>query len=292
MIPSVAEPAGVGDPPEYELIDAGDGRRLERFGDRIVDRPSPVASGLRGAPEAWRAADLRYEAGHGWTATPGGSLDPWPIRVAPLTLELRPTPSGQVGLFPDHLASLSWLRDQVGAAAARHGPRPEALNLFAFTGLATLALAAAGAAVVHVDSSRPAVGWARANAQASDLASRPIRWLIDDATAFCRREVRRRRRYEVIVLDPPTYGHGPRGRGRRLDEDLGTLVSLTAALLAPSGSLLVTAHTPGLDEGQLADVIRGAVGPDRRLETGALALDARTGARLELGVYVRTASRP
>ena len=147
-------------------------------------------------------------------------------------------------------------------------------------------------AVVHVDSSRPAVGWARANAAISGLTERPIRWLVDDATAFCRREMRRGRRYSVVVIDPPSYGHGPSGRGRRHADDLGSLVGLVATLLHPAGSLLLTSHTPGLDADRLAAVLSDALGPGHPLEAGALSLHARSGAHLDLGAYARTAVRP
>jgi 23S rRNA (cytosine1962-C5)-methyltransferase len=272
----------------YELLDAGDGRRLERFGRVIVDRPAPAAVLARRAPAAWDEADLRFDRDRGWSTRSGRSIGTWPIRIGGLVLELRPTASGQLGLYPDHLASLPWLEAQVARDRATSGSRPEALNLFASTGLATLALASAGAEVVHVDASRPTVRWARANADASGLTSRPIRWIVDDALAFCRREVRRGRRYDVIVLDPPSYGHGPSGRGRRLDEELGLLLAATASILRPLGSLLVTTHTPGLDAAWLARLVRDALGAGRSVVAEPSALVGRNGATLEVGAFART----
>lgn len=272
----------------YELVDAGSGRRLERFGRVVVDRPAPSATEPMLRAEAWFDADLRFDRGVGWSAPTGGSIEPWQVRLDDLVLELRPTATGQVGLFPDHLASLPWLRDRAVEARGRGVGPPEALGLFASTGLATLALAQAGAAVVHVDASRPSIRWARANAAASDLEDRPIRWIVDDAATFCRREVRRGRRYALVVLDPPSYGHGPQGRGRRLDEELGELLGLAAALLGPDGALLVTSHTPGLTADRLRRMTTHALGGARPVEAGALTIDARSGARLELGTFART----
>src|SRR5215210_1634708 len=180
----------------YALLDCGDGRRLEQFGARVVDRPAPTATATPGAPDdAWRRADLRYDRDGGWT---GSDLSPWPISIDGLTLELRPTPAGHVGLFPEHHPFWPWLRDGLVGHEA-----PAVLNLFASTGATTLGLARGGFPVTHVDGSRPAVAWGRRNAELSGLADRPIRWIVDDALAFTSREARRRRRYAAVILDPP-----------------------------------------------------------------------------------------
>ncbi len=275
----------------YELIDAGAGRRLERFGRYLVDRPATTATAPVLRPDAWLDSDLRFDRDSGWVSLNDGPIEPWTVRLEGLTLELRPTASGQVGIFPDHLASLPWLADRTSEAIVRHGGTPEVLNLFASTGLATLALARAGAAVVHVDASRPTVRWARSNATASGLADRSIRWIVEDARAFCRREVRRGRRYAIVVLDPPSYGHGPTGRGRRIEDDLGELLALVAALLGPDGALLVTSHTPGLTADRLSRLTGHALGEHATLEGGVLDIRARSGARLQLGAFARTTRR-
>jgi 23S rRNA (cytosine1962-C5)-methyltransferase len=280
----------------YRLIDAGGGRRLERFGDRLVDRPAPGATGPVADPGAWAAAALRYERWSGWHA-PGGALAPWPVAVHGLTLELRPTDTGQVGLFPEQLANLGWLTAQVRAAASEALPgaqdRPIVLNLFASTGLASLALVAAGGAVVHVDSSRPAVAWARHNAALSGLADQPIRWIVDDAGAFVARELRRGRRYDGIVLDPPSYGHGDRGRAWRLEDGLAGLLEACAALLSgPRAFCLVSAHAEGLTPAWLGrELARSARRPIARVQSGELAVTAQSGARLALGAVARLGGR-
>ena len=265
---------------DYELLDVGDGMRLERFGARIVVRPHPGAEGPRGDPGAWRSATLKYESGRGWTGPDTG--DPWQIAMDGLTIELRQTETGQVGLFPEQQESWAWLRDRAAQGMA-------VLNLFAYSGLATLVAATEGASVVHVDASRPTVAWARRNAELSGLAGRPVRWIVDDAAAFVAREVRRGRRYDGVVLDPPSYGHGPRGRGWRLEDDLAPLLHQVAQLVdAPKGFVLLTAHTPGFGPEQLAAELAAPFGvADADIDRGALEVTARTGATLDLGAFAR-----
>ena len=282
VAPPDAPPHGIiwsmRDLPGYELLDLGGGARLERFGDRVVDRPAPAALEARADPRAWAAADLRFDRDRGWTG-PGAGDGAWQLETGDLTLELRPTEAGQVGLFPEHAAMLPWLRDR-GLASVLH--------LFAYTGLVTLSLARLGVAVTHVDSSRPAVGWARRNAELSGLVDRPIRWIVDDARAFVAREARRGRRYDGVVLDPPSYGHGPSGGSWRLEEDLADLLSAVHGVLEPRGSVLVTAHTPGFGPERLATgLAAGLARPPRSVDSGDLAIDAADGRRLVLGAFAR-----
>lgn len=269
----------------YELLDVGVLRRLERFGPLTIDRPAPGAGGFRLAPEAWSGADLRFEAGAGWSG-PAWPAEPWPIVVAGLTMELRCTASGGLGLYPEHAANLPWLERQVAEAQAR-GRQPTLLNLFAHTGLATLAAARAGASVAHVDAARSTVAWARRNAELNGFADRPIRWLVDDAMAFVAREARRGRRYDGIVLDPPTFGRAGR-REWRLEDGLPDLVAACATVAADDAFVLLTAHATGLGDRELERVVTNAfdVRPGR-LEHASLGLVAASGARLELGWAVR-----
>lgn len=266
----------------YELLDVGAGGRLERFGDIVVDRPAPGALDDRGDPAPWREAGLRFDRDRGWSG-PAASVGPWTIEVAEanLTLELRPTDAGQVGLFPEHLAMLPWLVAR-GASTV--------LSLFAYTGLATLALARNGVAVTHVDASRPSVGWARRNADLSGVADRPIRWIVDDAPTFVRREGRRGRHYDGLLLDPPTYGHGPNGHAWTMDALPGLLADCRS-LLAPDGFALLTAHSPGYDAERLAGLLADGLG--RRaaaIRTGELELRTAAGRPLALGAFARTPS--
>jgi 23S rRNA (cytosine1962-C5)-methyltransferase len=261
----------------FELIDAGDGRRLERFGEHIVDRPAPGAWFARRTPSRWADADLRFDRDRGWFGKGlQGARNDWTVSVGGLVLELRPTEAGQVGLFPEHATLLPWLLDRVAAL-----DRSTVLHLFAATGLVTLALARAGVAVVHVDAAKSAVASARRNAELSGLADRSIRWLVDDARAFVAREIRRNRRYDGVVLDPPTYGHGPAGKAWRLERDLEPLVADVRRLIVPGGFIQLTTHTESLTPDALGEVL----GP--RVRTGDLGLTATSGAILPLGAFAR-----
>ncbi|MEN0111974.1 MAG: class I SAM-dependent methyltransferase, partial [Planctomycetota bacterium] len=215
--------------PDYELLDFGDGRRLERLGGTVLDRPCPAADGVaQSAKGAWGDALARYDGGRaadgrwrpaakGWATdrTVGAPLGD----SVELTLGLEPTPAGQVGFFPEQFANWRWIARQTRrlAGGRSDGERPRVLNLFAYTGGSTLAAAASGAAVTHVDASKPSVGIARENATRSGLGVAPIRWIVEDAVRYCRREVKRGVRYDGVVLDPPSYGHGPKGEAWRLE---------------------------------------------------------------------------
>jgi len=284
---------------DYALLDAGDGRRLERFGEVVLDRPAPAADGRPRLPSgAWGAAVARYERGPGerggrWVA--GDALpDRWTMTLNGLPMELRRTPAGQVGLFPEHVGVAAWAAGRAEVVGGAHGRPAAVLNLFAYTGLATLALARAGARVVHVDASRPAVAWARRNAALAGLADRPIRWLVEDAARFVARETRREQRYDGVVLDPPTYGHGPGGGAWRLAEDLEPLLVAIRPLLGPGPWFVAcTTHATGMASGRLTAAVLAALGPEtgppRVLE---LVIDAASGARLPAGwaVLVTSAS--
>jgi 23S rRNA (cytosine1962-C5)-methyltransferase len=273
---------------DYELVDAGEGRRLERFGQRLVDRPGAMALDPRRLPAGWRAADLRFDPGDGWSGDEA-ALAPWRVTLEGLTLELRPTASGGVGLYPEHAANLAWLAEQVRARAMPVGGRePAVLNLFAHTGLATLAAARAGAAVAHVDAATTAVAWARRNAELSSLADRPIRWLVDDAMGFVAREARRGRRYDGFVLDPPSFGRAGT-RQWRLADALPALLAACRAIATEDAFVLLTAHTAGLDGHDLRQALRFsfAVRREAALEVVPQELSATSGARLELGWAVR-----
>ena len=265
-----------------ELLDAGDGRRLDRFGSRVVDRPAPSAlwPPRLGEPE-WAAADLRFDRDDGWAASEEG---PWTVELDGLTLELRATDAGQVGIFPESAAFWPWLRS---ALAGRSDA--SVLNLFAHTGATTLALAAAGAAVTHVDASKPAVAWARRNAELSGLADRRIRWIVDDALSFTEREARRGRRYDGFVLDPPSFGHGPKGRRWELTDALPDLLDACAAVATEDAFVLVTAHTTGVEADDLGDALVDAFepGPTTDILTERIEVTATSGARLSLGVAAR-----
>jgi len=272
---------------DYDLIDAGDGARLERFGPYLVDRPAPGALAARRSPDRWAAADLRFDRRSGWTGPALAEAEAgWTIGIADLDLELRPTAAGQLGVYPEHASHLAWLTSQIRERIDA-GDTVEVLHLFAATGLTTLAMAAAGASVTHVDAAKPTVTWARRNAQRNGLADSPIRWIVDDATIFAERERRRGRRYTGIVLDPPTYGHGARGASATwsLERDLPTLLDICSTLLADDGFVLLTTHTEGIGLTELLDVLDDRLGQGRPgvVDGSDVEVEAASGAMLALG---------
>ncbi|MGQ9505076.1 MAG: class I SAM-dependent methyltransferase [Thermogutta sp.] len=230
---------------DYELIDFGNGRRLERFGSVILDRPSPAAEDVPLFPELWAKADSRFERIQGNLGEWHDSRDipeRWTIRWGPLIFELKRNQSGHVGLFPEQVVNWSWLYHHI----KDHGVLGPILNLFAYTGGSTLAAALAGAEIFHVDAAQNVVTWARRNAEASGLHQTSIHWIVEDARKFLRREIRREKVYQGIILDPPSYGHGPRGESFQLERHIVGLLEAAFALLDwERGFFLMTCHTPG-----------------------------------------------
>lgn len=273
-------------PDQYELIDFGRGRKLERFGHYVLDRPSAVADCPQiSHRERWNQAAARYERGEsarGRWISAHKLPETWRVNHHGCTLELRRTPFGHVGLFPEQAGNWDWLREV--QAASREPLR--LLNLFAYTGGATLAAAAAGAQVTHVDAAHNVVSWARRNATLSGLADAPIRWISEDVLTFVRREVRRGNHYHGVILDPPSYGHGPKGQVWKIEQDLPNLLEACAALIAPDPRLVcLTTHTEGLSISCLRALLtRTRVAPNsRQIETAEMSLISSDGRCLPSG---------
>lgn len=276
-------------PDQYSLLDFGDGRRLERFGSLVLDRPCPAVERLsRAEPEQWGQANARFaDRGleeEGWSET-GSVLDRWTIRHEKVCFELKRTDFGHLGIFPEQWANWDW----IGGQAEQFGPAMKVLNLFAYTGGCTLAAAAAGAEVVHVDAARNTVTWARRNAELSGLAEAPIRWIVDDAAKFVRREVKRGNQYDAVILDPPSYGHGARGEVWRLSKQLEPLLRNCAQLTAGRRKyILLTCHTPGFGPDRLAamlaDTCDDTVG---KVSAGELTIESVDGRKMPSGVFAQ-----
>lgn len=278
---------------DYELIDFGAGRKLERFAGAIVDRPAPSAVGAaRMTREVWQTADAIYTGGRvgegRWSAC-AEIPQPWIMRTAVFALELRTTDSGQVGVFPEQADNWRWLAERL---ACREHPAT-VLNLFAYTGGTTLAAATVGASVTHVDAAATAVAWARRNAELSGLSERPIRWITEDAAKFAARELRRGKRYDCVVLDPPSYGHGPAGQAWKLERDLASLLERCVALLSyDDPALVVSCHTPEWPAERLSSAVTEALSArfsqsTLRIASGVMSLRVRDGRELPSGVFVR-----
>ncbi|GIW99860.1 MAG: SAM-dependent methyltransferase [Pirellulaceae bacterium] len=272
---------------QYELLDFGHGRKLEAFAGRVLDRPCPAADTVAPRhPQLWHTADLRIAPSPVRTAGISAS-GPWPHwRIAvsdQVQMQLRVTSFGHVGLFPEQHAN--WRRiDHL----VRHFPEGGArvLNLFAYTGAATLIAAAAGAQeVVHVDASRPTVRWARENADASGLAHTPIRWIVDDVRKFVAREIRRERRYDLIVLDPPTFGHGSSGKRWEIVRDLWPLLADCTRLLTcrAESRLVFSAHCEEPTVEEIGTWLARSCGPIEA--SGRMVLGDRQGRTLDAGFF-------
>jgi 23S rRNA (cytosine1962-C5)-methyltransferase len=293
---------------EYELVDFGDARKLERFGAYLVDRPCPAAEPLRrDKPNLWRSAAARFSGRPGQAGrwrTDATMPEQWTISYHHITFELQPTRVGQLGIFPEQAACWDWIAAQVAHAkqmrqqstdAHALSDVPKVLNLFAYTGGSTLAAAAGGAQVVHIDAAKSSVSRARTNAGLSQLAAAPIRWIVEDAVRFTTRELRRGNRYDAVILDPPSYGHGPQGQVWKLAEDLPKLLKLCGQLTADRlAFVLLTCHTPGYGPDTLADHLASAAlcGPSASIDAGPLTLTTAAGRTLPSGYFARWSRSP
>lgn len=231
---------------DYEVIDTSNGEKLERWGNYILLRPDPQV--LWNTPKknpAWRKLNAHYHR----SKKGGGEWEffdlpeQWSIHYKDLTFHLKPFSFKHTGLFPEQAANWDWFSDLIKKAN-----RPiKVLNLFAYTGGATCAAAKAGASVTHVDASKGMVNWAKENAQASGLADAPIRWIVDDCVKFVEREIRRGNHYDAIIMDPPSYGRGPKGEIWKIEEKIHPFITLCEQLLSENPLFfLVNSYTTGL----------------------------------------------
>jgi 23S rRNA (cytosine1962-C5)-methyltransferase len=268
--------------PDYRFIDSGQGRRLERFGRVTVDRPEPQAMWTRRQPKAWETADAVFgddaEADEGKWRIPRTVPQSWPVKVGDVTMQCRLSVFRHLGLFPEQRPNWDWMRKGI----EKIGGRPRVLNLFAYTGCASLIAAKAGAEVTHVDASRKAIAWAKDNQAASGLDDAPIRWILEDARKFVAREVRRGKTYDVILVDPPKFGRGPGNEVWEIARDLPLLMADCAALLSKKQSFLIlTAYAIRASALAIGEVAREALAErGGRFDVGELAIKEHGGTRL------------
>jgi 23S rRNA (cytosine1962-C5)-methyltransferase len=286
---------------EYELLDSGSYKKFERFGQFTLVRPEPQARwSPKLPPVRWRAADGEFAQSEGRKGTwqfRHPVPDRWIVRRGNLTFLAEPAPSGHVAIFPDQ--ACHW--DSIAELARQAARRVKLLGLFGHTGLATLSAAKAGAEVTHVDASRKAIRLARENQKLSALGDRPVRWIVDDALTFVRREARRGNRYEALLLDPPRFGRGPKGEVWKLDDSLPELLSECRHLLSASPlfvllNVYVTTLTRGDTEQEAerlrADLERMLGGFQATIVAGELAIEDPGQRRISRAVFARAEFTP
>lgn len=249
---------------DYELIDADSGERLERWGNVILIRPDPqvIWQGKR-KDSRWNNADAIYHrsnSGGGYWEKLKNVPEVWSICYGDLTFRLKPMGFKHTGLFPEQAVNWSLLQEIIKSA----GRPVSVLNLFAYTGGATVACLKAGASVTHVDASKGMVQWAKENAVASGVADRNVRWLVDDCLKFVKREIRRGNKYDIIIMDPPSYGRGPNGEVWKLEQQLTELLSETGKILSDDAvAFFLNSYTGGLSPTILNYMVREYVAPNK-----------------------------
>ena len=260
---------------DYEILDAGNGNKLERWGQVRLLRPDPQAVWPMQEPRSVDARYIRSASGGGHWEYTKTLPDSWAIQYRDLTFQVRPTGFKHTGLFPEQAVNWDWMRGLVKKA-----PKPfRALNLFAYTGGATCALAAAGAEVVHVDAAKGMVAWAKENLALCGLGDKPVRFIVDDVMKFVLREQRRGRQYEGILMDTTSYGRGPGGEMWKIEENLYPLVAECCKLLSPEARFfLINSYTTGLAPTVLSNVLQAALpGRGGRIEAGEVGLPISRG---------------
>ena len=250
---------------DYEVIDTCAGEKCERWGDYILVRPDPQVIWDTGHNNpAWKQKNGHYHRSN----KGGGEWEfrnlpkEWSIKYRDLTFNLKPFSFKHTGLFPEQAVNWDWCAEKIRTAIKEKGRSLKVLNLFAYTGGATISAAAAGASVTHVDASKGMVTWAKENAVSSGLSDAPIRWLVDDCVKFVEREIRRGNTYDGIIMDPPSYGRGPKGEIWKIEDSIYPFIQLTAKLLSKdSVFFLINSYTTGLQPAVLSYMINTTIVP-------------------------------
>ncbi len=252
--------------PDYELIDSGDNRKLERFGSFTVIRPETQAIWGPRRAAAWADAhgEFRFSGAKGsWKRTGSVLPDTWQLSWNDVRFSVRLGSFKHLGVFPEQAANWEWIGERAGALKNKSGAAPRVLNLFGYTGLATIAAAKHGAHVTHVDASRQSNAWAKENADHSEIPATGIRYILDDALKFVEREARRGAEYDGIILDPPAFGRGAKGEVWRIEEDLPKLLAALAKILSkkPGAFFLLNGYAAGYAPQSFAQAVESFFGP-------------------------------
>jgi len=278
---------------DYELIDSGEGKKLERYGKYLLSRPDPEALWKRSlSDKEWDKTDLEFiRSGtkNKWIIK-NGVPNNWNISFGDFTFSVKPTSFKHTGLFPEQLPNWQWMAKLIEESKTKRKEPIKVLNLFAYTGGATLACAKAGAEVCHVDGSKAAVVWARENAELSGLKDAPVRWLIEDVILFLKREIKRGRFYDAIVMDPPSFGHGPKDEIWKIEENFLNLMDLCKQVLSVDPLfILINGYTAGYSsivyENNLSDMMSEY---DGKVEGGELVIEDTTSKKiLPCGIFAK-----
>ncbi|CAI8257110.1 MAG: Ribosomal RNA large subunit methyltransferase I [Opitutia bacterium UBA7350] len=257
----------------YTLLDSGHGRKLERFGDYTLDRPCAQAVWKPTHPELWDTADAAFSRKDGLEWRGRSNLpDSWEATVEGVRMKLATTDFGHLGVFPETRDLWHWIRQTIQTQSKTRKEPLNFLNLFAYSGGATLAAAQAGAHCCHVDASKGMVSWARENASLNNLKDHPIRWIVDDVNKFLQREARRSRSYDAILLDPPSFGRGKSGELYKIEQALlETLKHVKDVLSNQPAFVYLTSHTPGFTPTVLSNLLHQVL-PNGNLEQGEMLL--------------------
>lgn len=278
---------------DFELIDSGEGYRLERWGAYLLTRPDPQAIWQRSTDSAtWENADAVFEDDQ-WK-TKKELPEHWDLSFQDIKLRVRPMNFKHTGVFPEQAANWQWMTEKLETKNWKLKTpdlKPRVLNLFAYTGAATMVLTRRGAFVTHVDASRPAIGWAKDNQELNTLKLDAIRWMLEDAAKFVKSERKRGAQYEGIVMDPPAFGHGPTGKVWKFNEHMPKLLEDCVALLSPEARfLLVNAYATNTSElaikNLLEDHVKGALSHGM-IEAGQLCLKQKNGRLISTGIFTR-----
>lgn len=267
---------------DFSLLDSGDGFRLEKWGAYVLARPDPQAIWQKHDPAAWNSADAVFSE-DAWK-TQKELPEHWEMKFHEMKLRVRPMNFKHTGVFPEQASNWAWMAGKIKGVA-----KPKVLNLFAYTGAATMWLTLRGAFVTHVDASRPAIGWAKDNQELNGLATDTVRWMLEDAVKFVRNEVKRGAQYDGIVMDPPAFGHGPTGSIWKFNEQMPRLVADCVALLSDDARfLLVNAYATNSSELALRNMLEDAFGRRKgNIEAGQLCLKQDDGRLVSTGIFSR-----
>lgn len=281
----------------YTLLDSGNGRKLEQFGSIVLDRPCAQALWEKTQKELWQKADALFEReeGRGWKKK-AKIPEAWSIEVEGIIFRIAPTDFGHLGIFPEQQAFWKWLREKAAEEKTQRRAPLKTLNLFAYSGGSTMALAQGGAEVVHLDASKGMVAWARENAQLNGLDKAPIRWIVDDAIKFLKREIRRGSSYDAIVLDPPTFGRGSKAEVFAIEEQIIPLLQLCRSLLSRTPSfILFSCHTPGFSPCVMHHLLKQTIGNqslyfDGIIDYGEMLIESDQSFALPSGTFARVST--